>query len=584
MAKRVLSIDISRTLVKACEIDYKVSKKNPQVHQVFTVATPEGKFDDGFITDSDYFGSFLKEKIAENGIKTKSVIFTITSSRIANREAFIPVVKEKQIPSIVKANASDYFPVDISGYQLAHSILDTEEHEGQVQMKLLVMAAPKPMLESYYDVAKKAGLTIEAIDYSGNSIIPIIRHSLTSEPTMIIKVDEHSTLVTVMRNRAVALQRNINTGAEVVIETLRESGAFGQGLSYQAAINILRTQKCIRKTFDPNVADESDDRNETDEMHGAKLEMTDSLRGLVGSIVRVVDYYNSRNSAATIDRFILTGLGADFEGLSKLLSHEIDAKVVALSHLEGVNLAHSMMSRRISFGEYIACIGATLQPVDLTLPDYAKRGREEKGGKGGKAGLGGDIRTDQICMVVFVAGLVAAAGLAGYAFYANFQETANNKALKAKVTQLEPIELVYTDYQNAQLLYEDARNMYSLTQNNNEAIVDFLEEMKAKMPSNIAVQSFTTDGEALSLTFSVDTEAALGEVVQNLRTFESLKDVVFSVAVNEEIDTGQMAWTSTITAYYNDPEPVYEDSLAEEEAAPEGEEAPAEGAEGAQAQ
>jgi len=208
MAKRVLSIDISRKLIKACEIDYKVSKKNPQVHQVFTVETPDGQFDDGFIVNTDSFGDFLKSKITENNIKTKSVIFTITSSRVANREAFIPVVKDKQIPGVVKANATDYFPVDISGYQLAHSVLDTVERDGTQQLKLLVMAAPKPMLEGYYDVARRAGLTVEAIDYSGNSIIPIIKHSLTSEPTMIIKVDEQSTLVTVMKNRAVALQRN----------------------------------------------------------------------------------------------------------------------------------------------------------------------------------------------------------------------------------------------------------------------------------------------------------------------------------------------------------------------------------------
>ncbi|MBR6329778.1 MAG: pilus assembly protein PilM [Lachnospiraceae bacterium] len=569
MAKRVLSIDISRTLIKACEIDYKVSKRNPVVHQVFTVATPEGQFDDGFITNTDSFGDYLKQKIAENNIKTKSVIFTITSSRVANREALIPVVKDKQIPGIVKANASDYFPVDISGYQLAHSILDTVEQDGAQQLKLLVMAAPKPMLESYYDVARRAGLTVEAIDYSGNSIIPIIKHSLTSEPTMIIKVDEQSTLVTVMKNRAVALQRNINTGAEAAIETLRENGAFGDNLTYQAAINILRTQKLIRKTFDPNVQDEIDDRNESDEIRACKLELTDALRGLVSSIVRVVDYYNSRNSDAPIDRFILTGLGGDFEGLSRLLTHEVDAKVVALSHLEGVGVSHNMLSRRISFGEYLACIGATLQPVDLTLPEYAKGGRakaEAKAKKGG--GLGGDLRTDQLGMIVFVLGLVVAAGLAGYAFYSEFQETANNRQLQAKVTQLEPIELVYKDYQNAQALYEDAVTMYSITQNNNEGIVDFIEELKEKMPSSIGVESLQTDGETLTLSFAVDNEAAIGEVVQNLRTFETINDVLFTSASKEENEACDEVWKATVEAYFVTPvNPYIDEEGAEGEGA-----------------
>lgn len=558
MAKRVLSIDISRTLIKACEIDYKVgNKKNPQVHQVFTVETPQGKFDDGFINETDDFANFLKTKMAENNIKTKSVIFTINSSRVANREAFIPVVKDKQIPGILKANASDYFPVDISGYQLAHSILDTVTENGTQQYKLLVMAAPIPMLESYYDLARKAGLTVEAIDYSGNSIIPIIKHSITSEPTMIIKVDEHMTLVTVMKNRAVALQRNVNTGADVVVRTLMESSSF-QNLSYTAAINTLRSQKLIRKTFDPNAADEGDERNETDDLRETKLELTEALRGLTSSIVRVVDYYNSRNADSPIDRFILTGLGGDFSGFDRLLSHEIDAKVVALSHLEGVAVSHSMMSRRISWGEYIACIGASLSPVDLTLPDYAKHGGRKAADKaGGKKAGSGDLTLEQVGIVLMILGILGAIGMTGYSLFTSYTETIKNKQLKAKVAQLEPIEIVYTDYQNAQLLYTDAANMYSLTVNNNEAVIELIEELKDKMPASIAVTSLQTDGEVLTISCTVDDEASIGEIVQNLRTFEVIKDVEFSSAVLDEDDTGRKVWETTIVAYFDQPKSPY---------------------------
>ena len=565
MAKRVLSIDISRTLIKACEIDYKVgNKKNPQVHQVFTVETPQGKFDDGFIAETDDFANFLKTKMAENNIKTKSVIFTINSSRVANREAFIPVVKEKQIPGIVKANAADYFPVDISGYQLAHSILDTVTENGSQQYKLLVMAAPKPMLESYYDLARKAGLTVEAIDYSGNSIIPIIKHSITSEPTMIIKVDEHMTLVTVMKNRAVALQRNVNTGADVVIRALMESSSF-PNLSYPAAINTLRSQKLIRKTFDPNAADEGDERNEADDLRETKLELTEALRGLTSSIVRVVDYYNSRNADAPIDRFILTGLGGDFSGFDRLLSHEIDAKVVALSHLEGVAVAHSMMSRKISWGEYLACIGASLSPVDLTLPDYARSGGKQRAGKGEGKKSSGDLTMSQLGVILLVLGILASIGMIGYSLLTSYTENIRNKQLKAKVTQLEPIELVYTDYQNAQLLYTDAATMYGLTVNNNEAIIELIEELKKKMPASIAATSIQTDSEALTMSFTVDDEASIGEIVQNLRTFEIIKDVEFTTAALDEDDTGRKVWNSTIVAYFDLPaNPYAPEELTEE--------------------
>lgn len=569
MAKRVISIEISRTLMKICEVDYKT--KSPEIHQAFTIPTPDGAFDDGFITETDKFSMYLREALMQHGIRTKSVIFSISSSRIANREAFIPLVKEKQIAQVVKANASDYFPVDISGYQLAHSILNTVEQDGTPQYKLLVLAAPKPMLESYFILARKTGLVIEGIDYSGNSIIPIIKHAITGEPTMIIKMDEHQTLITVMKDRAVALQRSINTGAQVATSAVMELDAFGVGTTFDKAVEMLRDRKLIRRSFDGATPDESDDRNDSALFHQAKVELTDSLRGLISSIVRVVDYYNSRNSEATIDRFILTGFGADFNGFAKLLSHEIGQNVVVLSHVDGVSLDRNMMTQRISFGDYISCIGATFNPVDL-MPEEFRKGKTSDKMSSGKGGSGSllttnlsDMKIDQVCVILFVVGLIAAVGMGGYAYYTHFQAELKNKQLQSRVTQLEPIELVVNDYNNAQTLYNDAVTMYDLTQNNNENIVAFIEELEEKMPSSIALEALSSTSDTVALTMQLDTEEAIGKTIEQLRTFDSLSGLEFTGSKMTVNDAGQATWEVTVLGYYNSM-PSISDEGTEEDA------------------
>lgn len=580
MAKRVISIEISRTLMKICEVDYK--SKNPEIHQAFTIPTPDGAFDDGFITETDKFSMYLKDALMQHNIKTKTVIFSISSSRIANREVFIPLVKEKQVAQVVKANASDYFPVDISGYQLAHSILNTVEQDGQPQYKLLVLAAPKPMLESYFILARKANLVIDGIDYSGNSIIPIIKHAITGEPTMIIKMDEHQTLITVMKDRAVALQRSINTGAQIAINTVMELDAFGVDTTFDKAVEMLRDRKLIRRSFDGATPDESDDRNDSALFHQAKVELTDALRGLISSIVRVVDYYNSRNSEATIDRFILTGFGADFNGFAKLLSHEIGQNVVVLSHVDGVSLDRNMMTQRISFGDYISCIGATFNPVGL-MPEEFKKGKTSDRAGSGKSGSGSlmtmnlsDMKIDQVCVVLCIIGCIAAVGLGGYAYYRHFQADLENKQLQARVTQLEPIELVVNDYNNAKTLYSDAVAMYDLTQNNNENIVAFIEELEEKMPSSIALEALSSTSDTVALTMMVDSEEAIGKVVENLRTFESLSGLEFTGSSKTVNDAGQATWEVTVLGYYNAMPSLAADELAEGEEATNDEEKKAE--------
>ena len=47
MNNRVLSIEISNSFTKICEIDYKVKK--PKVYKVLTVETPEGVVVDGML-------------------------------------------------------------------------------------------------------------------------------------------------------------------------------------------------------------------------------------------------------------------------------------------------------------------------------------------------------------------------------------------------------------------------------------------------------------------------------------------------------------------------------------------------------
>ena len=549
MAKRVLSIEISRTLVKVCEVDFKT--RNPKVHQCFTVRTPAGVYDDGVILQTGEFGGYLKEKFAEYKVKAKSVVFTLNSSRIANREVYIPFVKEKQIKSIVNANATDYFPVDISGYQLAYNILDTVEREGAKQYKLLVLAVPKTMIESYYELADTMGFTIEALDYSGNSILPVIRTAIGEEPTMIIKIDEHSTLLTVLQNRGVVLQRNLNSGADIAVECVQELPAFGENLAYDQALDMLRSKTLIRNSFDPEEYPESDDEPEVAD---AKTELTHSLRPLVSSIVRVVDYYNSRNSEKPIQRYLLTGFGGDFSGLSRLMSHEIDDKVLVLAHVDGISLDRSLDVNKVSFGEYIACIGAAIDPMDL-IPDSKKKGAKKEASSGGGNILTADLSsldTTQVGIILLVLGIITAGVLAGYSFFKVGTVTAENTVLRARVKELEPILEVYDNYTKAEAFYTDVATMYDVTRNNNEAIAAFIEELKEKMPSSIAMESITSDNNQVTLTMMLDSKEAVGKAIEQLRSFDSLSTIVYTGSSESENDLGEIVWQLTVVAYYND--------------------------------
>ena len=188
MAAKAITIEIGYSLTKVCEVDYKA--KTHKIYNSFTVQNGVEVINDGVLTASPEYVENLRRALAVNHVKAKQVVFTITSSRIASREVTIPFVKENRIADVVNANATDYFPVDLSQYQLAHTILGTiGDQKGSQQYKLLVMAVPTALLSGYYDLAKELKLEVAAIDYASNSIFQVVKDECAKGKHMIVMID-----------------------------------------------------------------------------------------------------------------------------------------------------------------------------------------------------------------------------------------------------------------------------------------------------------------------------------------------------------------------------------------------------------
>lgn len=91
-----------------------------------------------------------------------------------------------------------------------------------------------------------------------------------------------------------------------------------------------------------------------------RLNVSYALSNLISSLGRVIDYYQSRNSDTPIERIFLIGLGADFSGLSKLLTNELNVKVVPLQQFDGIHVAKSINLAEAKLAEYFNCVGCSL--------------------------------------------------------------------------------------------------------------------------------------------------------------------------------------------------------------------------------
>lgn len=544
MNNRVLSIEIGNSFTKICEIDYKVKK--PKVYKVLTVETPEGVVVDGMLQPTQEYADHLVNALGTNGIRTKRVIFTISSTRVASREVQIPNVKANKIEALVKTNANDYFPVDLTQYEIGHYLAGGLTEEGK--LRVMALAVPKALLNSYYQLAQMCGWEVECFDYSSNSLYQILRDEKSEKVTMMIKIDENSTIVTVLSAGKVLLQRTVAYGVQDAIETMIASGAYAVN-DPMSAVERFQKKTCLNRVLHPgdklweeNAGRWEDEDAGNAEVTAARQKITSSLEPLIVGVSRVIDFYDSRNSDTPIERTYVTGLGGSFSGMSKLFTNCLERKVHTLSDMDDkIGMSKAIRSTRPA--AYISCLGAVLAPVGL----IDKSTQKAKG----LTVVSGTNYTF-VSVAVLVLGVILSIAMAVTSLTRYFGTVAENVALQARVEELQPAQTVYNEYLSAAAQYDKYKYLYEYTENPNENLVEFINELEQILPDSFYTDSFSSDQTGISMTVNVEGKAAAARTILNIRNMESIEDVQISNITDNQDEMGGSWVMFSMTGTYRE--------------------------------
>ena len=534
VAAKVISIEIGYYITRICEVDFKA--KVQKIYNHCSIPTPEGVISDGVVEATPEFANAIKSALMKNHMKSKQVVFSVMSTKIASREALIPNVKENRIADVVAANASEYFPVDLSNFKVAYSVLGTTGSDAAAKIKLMVLAAPLNLIQSYYALASMLKLEIVAIDYGVNSLFQIIAGKCDSGNNLVIKVDDNSSVVLVDNNKTITFSRSVPYGIGEAMQTMVESGEYG------VFPTVLEAQKFAQTT---------------DTTGDAEIE--DSLSPLLDGIERVVDFYLSRNSEANIDNVILTGVGADFAGLPEKIASRLRRDVLIATELSGIDFEKHFGSS--FYNQFLSTIGAGIAPIDLKTDDGQKKGLSTKSmDKGGK----NDDSAFKIGLIVGIFGAVLGLIFAGMGMMEYFPAVKENLRLTKEYNDLQTVVPIYEEYLTTRDAYDKVKAMYAVTENRNEELVEFLEELELKLPSDVVISSLSSDKEMVSITMKVGTKSEAAAVVQNLRTFDSLDEKSVDVAsLTVEFDEEEVAIGVEFTVSANYRPVGYEETTEE---------------------
>ncbi len=500
MATKVLSMEIGQGTTRVVEMDYMA--KVPKIYNAFTIETPKDMVQDGVIGRNEDFLIDLKTEIRRREIKTESVVFTVASSRIANREAKIPLCKENKILPLITANAADYFPVDMNQYHLVYNILGKMEDKEGKQYRLSLLAVPNDVTTSYLDLAHSLGLHIKAMDYVGNSVFQGTKEVLSQGTNAVIKIDEHSSLITIIKDGEVVLQRSAAHGVNGAIENMMELDLYGENLSYAEAAMAFTKNHCLRRFLNVDV-DYQEAEDTSDEMMMSRIMLTENLRYLIGNIGRILEYYVSRNENVELGVVSLVGLGADFIGMDELLSNELGYNVKAYAGTETLSVMNRNFFHDISKRQFAACIGATVKPLQLLSPELMKG---EK----------------QISLVipfaVMIAGIVVAVSLFMVSQIMLSTEQSKKDDAQKLINKNQYIIQIQQRHNQTLATYERLKYIESIGVNNNSQLLAFIADLEKNMPKDFLTASITATNDGVQFTVTCDSKESAALIINNIRS------------------------------------------------------------------
>lgn len=521
---KILSIEIGVDVTHVLEMDYRV--KNPKVYRSFSFQTPVGVIGEAGVRKSEEFRTALHKLLDANKIKTRKTLFVVNSGKIASREVLIPMIKENRIKDFLNTNSADFFPVDLSRYQLVYRNEGVVQQDTVKKRKLYVFAVPGDLVQSYEELADFCSLELTALDYVGNSIFQMMHKAVGNNICCSVKLDNNATMITIINQGMVVLQRTVFYGFEEVEKVVVDSGLFPKE-QYPAAMDILQQTDCL----DANQAAPED------AMNAMRAEAVEALRPMIGNIRRVLDYYQSRNNGAEVKECFLIGNGAYIKGLDRLMSQELNLPV----HLQEKDVLNGF---RTSGGRldamYEACYGAAIQPLDFVFGSaQTAKIIEEKKKR--------ELLVAKLIGLLCVACAVILLALSGVQRIALSHELNN---LNKQKDELEYIQDIYNAYVDTKSQYDDVTKMNGKTETVSDALADAIEEMEEKFPSGVKVTSLTSNGEGISMDIEVSTKEEAAKILQNLATFDAFRSVTTNGITESTDENGKITVTFSVMCTY----------------------------------
>lgn len=311
-----LGLDIGSHTIKLIELGFE--GKSVGLTAAGSIPAPPKTSGGQQSTDAESIAQTIKHLVKETGVKSKEVHLALPESRVFTRVIDVPSLSQRELASAIRWEAEQYIPLPLDQVNLDFTILRDAKATGTNKMEVLLVAAPKTLVDNYLGILELAELTPVAAE---TDIIATTRALIRSVPNvrsvMIVSLGALTTDVAIVRNGTLTFTRSLSAGGDAFTRSVAQSLDFNltQAEEYKRAYGV-----------------------QPDKLEGkiaaAAKPITDTI---VGELKRALIFYQEKYKDEHVQLILLSGGSARLPGLVVYLAQALGVEVQLANPWVGIS-------------------------------------------------------------------------------------------------------------------------------------------------------------------------------------------------------------------------------------------------------
>lgn len=305
--RTAVGLDIGTSAVRAAEMS--LAKRPATLVRFGQIALPSGAVRAGEVIDTDVVAAVIRTLWSQVGFSTKKVVLGVANAKVVVRQVDLPWMPAAELRRSLAFQVGDFVPMPIEETLLdVHVLHEHVDESGKRLMRVLLVAALRPMVESLLEAVGKAGLTATSVDLTSFAVLRALSGldtlSLTDQAEALVDIGANVTNIVVHKQGVPSFVRILLMGGDDITGAVAER----LGIPHEQA-ELVKVEQGL-----------SGAGYEGPDAHPATRVIASGAAELVEEVMGSLDYYLTQANAQPLGRITLSGGGGQLTGLDAWLS------------------------------------------------------------------------------------------------------------------------------------------------------------------------------------------------------------------------------------------------------------------------